>query len=421
MLAMKVCIGIISYLPTNGKEVRRKVFEEEIKSLNIALNLPILVIAQNYTEEDKKIFTDNCIVDYYGPLGVTKARQVLRHKFLETDFDYMILFDDDEVIKNTDLAKVYLQTIYDNPNGYIHYFITYLRACAVSRYVMERIPFIPMDAQKLEGWDDAVYVDCVKKVCPECFVWVPGNNDLECDIGESNTKYPSTWQQYLSPVSAQLVERNSIVKRQRISADQFFTIPDYWYDWKDGIHTADHIYSVVSNSCLGVNYYHLLHSEYKSPFIGDVIEPEEFIKLLDNLDTMDMSNISQHKTGIINTIRIDNKVDVHYIHLFDNKIQERYLRRLERFNKNDILVLVRLYSADEIYGPEPLSLHLLPKHIDKVVDICNKKNYKLMVFDSTEDYYMQKYEQSDKLKYIKVSDKLHLDDILPIYQKEIQL
>ena len=227
---MKICIGIISYLPNNeSHNIRKDVFAKEIKSLNIALNLPILVIAQNYTEEDKKIFTDNCIVDYYGPLGVTKARQTLRHKFLDSDFDYIILFDDDEIIKNTSLATKYLETIYNNPDKYIQYYVVYLRACAVSRYVMERVPFVPINAPKLEGWDDALYIDCVKKVCPESYMDFPADNDLICAIDESNGKYPSTWFNHISKTSLQILERNSIVKRQRIQNDPDFKIPEEWF------------------------------------------------------------------------------------------------------------------------------------------------------------------------------------------------
>lgn len=184
---MKICIGIISYLPDGkNKEARKSVFNAEIKALNATLNLPILIVAQNYAEEDKEIFTDNCDVDYYGRLGVLKARQILRYKFLAAGYDYMIVFDDDEIIEDHGIATKYLETIYDNPDKYIHYHHTFLRACAISRFIMERIPFVPVDAQKLEGWDDALYIECVKKLYPDRFMRFPKDSGFVCKIDESN-------------------------------------------------------------------------------------------------------------------------------------------------------------------------------------------------------------------------------------------
>ena len=414
---MKICIGIISYLPNNeSHNIRRDVFAKEIKSLNIALNLPILVIAQNYTEEDKKIFTDNCIVDYYGPLGVTKARQTLRHKFLETDFDYVILFDDDEIIENTSLATKYLETIYNNPDKYIHYYVLYLRACAISRYVMERVPFVAVNAPKLEGWDDAMYVDCVHKMCPESYMLFPEDNDLICNIDKSNTAYPSTWFQKISKASLQILERNSIVKRQRIAHDPDFIIPEDWYDWKEGITLPTNIQSVISNCCLGQHYYQQVNSQYLSPFIGSVIDGESIINFLENLDTIDLQNISQEGK----LLTVDNKVKAEFIHLQDNEITERYLRRAQRFDKNNVLVILKV-EAEEGLVDNSILKKVTPKEADKIIEICVKNNYRLIIFDAADENYREKCKDYSNIQAIKISKAIKVIDILPTYKKEIQL
>jgi hypothetical protein len=147
--------------------------------------------------------------------------------------------------------------------------------------------------------------------------------------------------------------------------------------------------------------------------MGNVIEPEDFIYLLDNLKTLDLSNVALYKNKTINALLVDNKVHLHFIHLFDDKIQERYLRRLKRFDINNILVPIRVYDETIFYGDEEkLHLYLLPEHMDRIVEICSKNNYKLLIFNSTSINYKQKYAENKLISVVDVDKDLPLDRTL---------
>lgn len=88
---MNAVIGIISYFPDDLREERRNRFRKLLVQLNTYFKLPIIVIAQNWNEEDFKIFeglTNQKIQVYtFQKLGITMARGVLRKLFLSLDYD----------------------------------------------------------------------------------------------------------------------------------------------------------------------------------------------------------------------------------------------------------------------------------------------------------------------------------------------
>ena len=85
------CIGIISYFPNDLREKRRERLRALLVQLNNYFKMPIIIIAQNWIQDDLKIFeglTNQKIYVYtYPKLGITNARIILRDKFLESDFD----------------------------------------------------------------------------------------------------------------------------------------------------------------------------------------------------------------------------------------------------------------------------------------------------------------------------------------------
>ena len=118
---MEAVIGIISYFPDSPvRQARYANFLTLINKCNTYLNLPILVIAQNYTESEISEISsqNNVTLLHYPKLGIVGARKELRKQFLESEYDYLIMLDDDCLIRGTPKdGRDYLQTIQEHPEG----------------------------------------------------------------------------------------------------------------------------------------------------------------------------------------------------------------------------------------------------------------------------------------------------------------
>jgi len=202
---MKKVFGIPSWLP--DKEPARSQRQERINRLFKQLNdlwpdIDILVIAQNW-QDFKPIETRNKqIVKQYDPLGILKARQVLRAEFLKLDYDYIIMFDDDAIIKFTDktCVKNYMQILDKHPTGFCFvpgsgsdgYAQAQLNLCAISRYIYEKEPIPNIDPQNNEGYEDQIYAHLLHiKYARFEFKFPDG---LKCiQFQNKSEAAPSTW------------------------------------------------------------------------------------------------------------------------------------------------------------------------------------------------------------------------------------
>ena len=82
--------------------------------------------------------------------------------------------------------------------------------------------------------------------------------------------------------------------------------------------------NIISNDCTASFIYKEINEEFKNPFIWTSIDIDNFIKLIENYDTLNFNNISiklELNTSEISKkkkkcpiITIDNKVDIHYFH-----------------------------------------------------------------------------------------------------------
>lgn len=168
---MNICIGIISWLPENANT--RKLRIDRLNRLckqieELWPEIPVLIIAQNWKDYIPSIKL-NFIINSYGRLGILKARQELRRKFLESDFDYLIMFDDDAIIEGTpELAIQYIQELNNHPQGfcfikgqgsspYTDYADSQLNLCAISRWIYEREPIPDIDPQKSQAFEDRIW------------------------------------------------------------------------------------------------------------------------------------------------------------------------------------------------------------------------------------------------------------------------
>jgi len=169
---MNICIGIISYLPDDN-EVRLS----RIKRLNNLLikcdelfRLPILIVAQNWSNvEIAKLKESKLIIyNHRNPLGITGARKVLREKFLNSEYDYLIMLDDDSELTGTrEGALDYLKQIESHPKMYGLFKSMLLKLFAISKEVYQLIDFPDLDAVKGDFFEDMYLIMALNKKYPD--------------------------------------------------------------------------------------------------------------------------------------------------------------------------------------------------------------------------------------------------------------
>ena len=113
---MSICIGVISYLPDDSKRTKRlQASRTQIEWLHkLFINEKIIVIAQNYNEED---YLDDPLVEYIKydkGIGAGNARNVILKNFYNSDKDWLFICDDDTILDN---KYSYQNFIYDIVNN----------------------------------------------------------------------------------------------------------------------------------------------------------------------------------------------------------------------------------------------------------------------------------------------------------------
>lgn len=143
----KVC-GIISYFPDEEelRNVRTERCFDLLSKLNEHFKLPIILVAQNWKDEDintlNQFKNQQIEVHTSGKLGIIGARMALRKIFLEKDYDYIILLDDDsELTIGEGAVEHYLKEIDDHPNMLCRWRLGFPRLMAVSRKAYEQLSY----------------------------------------------------------------------------------------------------------------------------------------------------------------------------------------------------------------------------------------------------------------------------------------
>lgn len=195
------CIGIISYLP-NDEQVRinrKNKFKKLLKVLDDNFKLPIVIVAQNWRDED---FDINYglpikIYKYAGALGVTGARIALREKLLLEDYDYFIFLDDDSnVVCTPSAAKDYLSQLDSHPGMFgLFNGTSWHRFIAISKPMLELMnyDFIKnYESCRGEIWEDIAYTHTYKAIYPNKWFNIKVNGLKEIQIDSAKDK-DSTW------------------------------------------------------------------------------------------------------------------------------------------------------------------------------------------------------------------------------------
>ena len=143
--------------------------------------------------------------------------------------------------------------------------------------------------------------------------------------------------------------------------------------------------NVIANTCIGARFYQLNNMEYTNPFMWSIVPADDMINLIKNFDTINFKNYKIEKSDYYNRtefyrkqfanelkepyfifkVRIDNLVDLHFVHyrfnskynnkttidvnVFWNKIweyvEEKYIKRIEKMlniNENPLFVITAL-------------------------------------------------------------------------------
>lgn len=172
---LKKVIGIVSWLPDDLTQRNKRVqrLDALIERLNEKLpNIDILIVAQNWKDYKPISKNNKLIVFNYIKLGILKARRILRKHFLDLNYDYLIMFDDDAIPEEFAPGAInkYLEEMDNNPDGfafikpteptgalYNPYVNSQLNFCAISRYIYEKEPMPLVDAQENEGYEDRIF------------------------------------------------------------------------------------------------------------------------------------------------------------------------------------------------------------------------------------------------------------------------
>lgn len=190
---MKICIGIISYFP-DDKELRNIRIDRLNKTIfdcNRLFNLPIIIVAQNW--KGVMIYDDNLHIHRYDKLGITGARRELRKLFLDSEYDYMIMLDDDAKLVGTHSdASLYLDQIENHPGKwYGIYKSQLLKLFAISKDMFKEVDYPEGEAENGDFFEDMYLIMLLNKLYPENkFLFT--RNTLN-DISDSANDPNSTW------------------------------------------------------------------------------------------------------------------------------------------------------------------------------------------------------------------------------------
>lgn len=174
--------------------------------------------------------------------------------------------------------------------------------------------------------------------------------------------------------------------------------------------------NIVSSSCVGQLLYKIFFNcKYPNPFMGNMINGDDFIYLINNFNSIDLLNIKELTYNIHNFSKsketyglcIDNNVNVLYPHNdVKESVKENFIRRLNNFTKENICFILDVKSwekyKDIIYTQ------------NNIIDFCTLNNeYKKILCVADKTY--KKYE-TDNCKII-IKDNLDIDKLVPYIYK----
>lgn len=265
-MTSKKVFGIVSYFPNNDTEYHIETRRERSRRCSELLltlekywpEIDILIIAQNWQDFTIPNIKNKVIRYDYDKLGITGARRELRSKFLESQYDYLIMLDDDGIISCED-PSIYMNEIDNHPDGIgvIRHTACPLMLLAISKYVYSKIDIPDIEAEKGQTFEDDLFV-------ARCFAQFPDKAfDFPKDcVTETSFKYtgegacPSTWAREnnydwegMRRVSKALIDAASRKEFKEDNKDNEIDIVIPYVDasdkhWRSDFSTSTGIYSI---------------------------------------------------------------------------------------------------------------------------------------------------------------------------------
>lgn len=189
---MKKCIGIISWLPDDPtlRQTRLNSLNKTLSKVFKLFDLPVIIIAQNWQDSDINL-NDNCIIYRYDKLGILNARKKLREKFLESEYEYLIMLDDDCYIEGTS-ADTYLKFIDAHPDSCVRVHPTQLKLFAISKALYSEFDMVDCDPEQNFAYEDSVFLELLAVIHYNKFFKLPPDK-AEIYVDVKKTFKDSTW------------------------------------------------------------------------------------------------------------------------------------------------------------------------------------------------------------------------------------
>lgn len=169
---MNNAIGIISYFPDDKSKRanRKRTLRNLIEKCREIFDLPILLIAQNYSEVELSIFRNyDCEIYTFPKLGILQARHELQQIFIRSNYDNLIMLDDDCVIKGSKKdGKDYLTQLNNHIDSYGLFSNNFLKLFTISKQIYSNFDW-PLDKYVERGdlFEDVYLTMWLAKHCPE--------------------------------------------------------------------------------------------------------------------------------------------------------------------------------------------------------------------------------------------------------------
>ena len=197
---IKKTFGIISYFPDADTDFHASVRKQRMKRCTELLvkleslwpDTDIIIIAQNWQEYLPPLINNKITIYKYDRSGILGARRILRQEFLESDYDYLIMLDDDAEIKSCN-PEAYMNEIDNHPDGFgvIRHANHALNLCAISKFIYRQIDLPDIDLEKSEGFGEDIFVaQCFNRFPDKSFDFPTG---IVKEVSYRNITHPSTW------------------------------------------------------------------------------------------------------------------------------------------------------------------------------------------------------------------------------------
>ena len=150
--------------------------------------------------------------------------------------------------------------------------------------------------------------------------------------------------------------------------------------------------NIICNNCVGARLYEVTKKQFPNPFMWMTIDYDDYIKLIENYDTIDLNNpkieLETYKYNDYKSVLItlNNDIKLHYIHYIQDNTKETPVKELNtnilykniltyaknkwknRLNRNKE-ESVFLYSFNYMH-PDNQEYNII---LNKLINITNKK------------------------------------------------